>query len=199
MGRNSTNTTLIDETLTIKIKDLKRFDYLKYSEVRAGVLKWSSSFGYQSEVNISVNNNNSILTISYKLNGNPICYSVPIIYINSNLGKGKIPLFICPMTNKRCRNLYLLNGYFAHRTSSNNAMYESQTQSKHYRFLDKNFGKVFKLDSYYQTIYSKHFKTHYNNKPTRRYLSILKSIKLAELNSPKFDYFLTKGDNKGDL
>lgn len=176
MGRHSTNRVVIDEALKLKTKDLKRFGYLKEFSVITGVMCWSSNFGNKSEINLSLNNYNNLLTLSYKSNGKAIRYDVQIIYITSNLGKGQIPLFICPATNKKCRNLYLVNGYFLHRTASKNVIYDSQTQSKYYRFLDKNFGKAFKVEAYYREIYSKHFKTHYKGKLTKRYKMLLNKI-----------------------
>ena len=59
-------------------------------------------------------------------------------------------------------------------------MYESQTKSKSWRQMDKVYGSYFKLDELYEELYSKHFKTHYNSKPTKRYLSLLNKISQAE-------------------
>ena len=59
-------------------------------------------------------------------------------------------------------------------------MYESQTKSKSWRLMDKVYGSYFKLDELYEELYSKHFKTHYNGKPTKRYLKLLEQINRAE-------------------
>ncbi len=47
--------------------------------------------------------------------------------------------------------------------------------------MDKVYGSYFKLDKLYEELYSKHFKTHYNGKPTRRYLKIMQQINKIEL------------------
>ena len=59
-------------------------------------------------------------------------------------------------------------------------MYDSQTKSKKWRLCDRLYGSYFKLDKLYKELYSKHFKTHYKGKPTRRYLKIIQQIKKEE-------------------
>ena len=59
-------------------------------------------------------------------------------------------------------------------------MYDSQTKSKSWRNLDKEFGVIFKTEKLYDKIYSKHFKTHYKGKPTKRYLRLMDQIKKIE-------------------
>lgn len=59
-------------------------------------------------------------------------------------------------------------------------MYEQQTKSHKARNLDKTFGKLFKAEDLHEKIYSKHFKSHYAGKPTKKYLQLLKGIKQTE-------------------
>ena len=59
-------------------------------------------------------------------------------------------------------------------------MYESQTQSKKYRQLDKTFGAYFKSDNLYSELFKKHFKRSYAGKPTKKYLRIMEQIQKAE-------------------
>ncbi len=94
----------------------------------------------------------------------------------SNLGKGLIWYFLCPETNKRCRKLYSIGGYFLHREAFKGCMYESQTQSKKYRQLDKTLGAYFRTDDLYSQLYQKHFKKTYAGKPTKKYLKLIKQI-----------------------
>ena len=46
--------------------------------------------------------------------------------------------------------------------------------------MDRVYGSYFELDNLYEELYSKHFKTHYNGKPTKRYLKLLKQINKVE-------------------
>lgn len=64
-----------------------------------------------------------------------------------------------------------------HREAFNGCMYESQTQSKNYRQLDKTLGAFFKSDNLYSELYKKHFKKWYAGKPTKKYLRIMEEIK----------------------
>ena len=58
-------------------------------------------------------------------------------------------------------------------------MYETQTQSKKYRQLDKTLGAYLKEDELYSQLYQKHFKKTYAGKPTKKYLRIIEQIQKA--------------------
>ena len=118
------------------------------------------------------------IELDYKYSDEPRNYKVRLVSIPSNLGKGLIWYFLCPETNKRCRKLYSIGGYFLHREAFNGCMYE--TQSKKYRQLDKSLGAFFKTDDLYSQLYQKHFKKTYAGKPTKKYLRILEQIQKAE-------------------
>jgi hypothetical protein len=59
-------------------------------------------------------------------------------------------------------------------------MYETQTQSKKYRQLDKTLGAYFKSDNLYSELYKKNFKKSYAGKPTKKYLKLTQQIQKAE-------------------
>jgi hypothetical protein len=59
-------------------------------------------------------------------------------------------------------------------------MYETQTQSKKYRQIDKTLGAYFKSDNLYRQLDKKNFKKTHSGKPTKRYLQIMEQIKKAE-------------------
>lgn len=103
-----------------------------------------------------------------------------MISVPSNLGKGLIWYFLCPNTYKQCRKLYQIQGYFLHRETFKSCYYEKQIQSKYARSLEKNLGAWFKSDKLYSELYSKHFRSQYNGKPTKRYMKLMKQIKEAE-------------------
>lgn len=63
-------------------------------------------------------------------------------------------------------------------------MYESQTYSKKWRQIERVYGAYFDSDKYYSELHSKHFKTHYNGKPTKRYLKLMQKINEGD----KIDY-----------
>jgi hypothetical protein len=118
--------------------------------------------------------------LNYKYNDEPRKYKVLLVSIPSNLGKGKIWYFLCPQTLKRFRKLYSISGYFLHREAFNGYMYSSQTKSKKWRQIEKVYGCYFDSEKHYRELYSKHFKTHYKGKPTKRYLRLMHQINKAE-------------------
>ena len=182
MAKPYTFPTLYDELLYLSITKLKEWGYLKPNQKKWGNVTWSRNGKETASFAIFVNTQDEHPTIKFKYSykGEPYNYSYYLTSIPSNLGKGRIWYFICPITNKRCRKLYLLNGRFAHREAFTGCLYEKQTQSKFYRYLDKTFGAYFKVDDLYEELHKKYFKRTYAGKPTKRYLEILKQIEKAE-------------------
>jgi len=147
-----------------------------------GTLNWSINGNPTGSISIEVNtiNHPYYITLNYNYNDEPRNYRVYFVSTPSNLGKGEILYFLCPHTNKKCRKLYSIGGYFLHRNAFNGVMYESQIVSKKWRDLDKNFGAYFKTDQLYFELHSKHFTKYYKGKPTKKYLRILEQLKRAE-------------------
>ena len=46
--------------------------------------------------------------------------------------------------------------------------------------MEKVYGSYFEIDRLYEELYSKHFKTHYNGKPTKKYIKLMNLISEAE-------------------
>ena len=55
-----------------------------------------------------------------------------------------------------------------------------QVESKNWRQMSRLYGSYFKLDKLYEQLYSKHFKTHYNGKRTKKYIKLMNLISEAE-------------------
>lgn len=181
MPKPHTFPTLYDEVKTISISFLTKQGYLKPNQWQSGTITWSRNGNKTGSISIEVNTQaeSSYLELDYKCNETPINYRVQLISALSNLGKGFVWYFVCPHTGKRCRKLYLDNTYFYHR-SAFRGMYESQTQSKKYRELEKTLGVYFRADKIYEQIYKKHFKRQYAGKPTKKYLKLTRQIQRAE-------------------
>lgn len=178
--------TLYNEALKLNISKLKDWGYLKPAQFKAGTLNWKQ-YGNDAG-SISVRGNTTTeqpyIELEYKYKGEPRNYKVLLVYTRSNLGKGKVWYFLCPKTLKRCRVLYLIGGYFYHRSAFKGCMYESQTQTKGYRQLDKTIGAYFRAEMYYEQINRKHFKKTYAGKPTLKYLELIKRIQKSEQLPP---------------
>lgn len=182
MPKPHTFPTLYNEALQISISKLKGWGYLDPEQFKSGTLNWSRNGNKTGSISIKVNTHSEqpYIELDYKYRDEPRSYKVSLVSMPSNLGKGLIWYFLCPQTNKRCRKLYSIGGYFLHREAFNGCMYETQTQSKKYRQLDKTLGAYFKTDDLYSQLYQKHFKKTYAGKPTKKYFRIMEQIQEAE-------------------
>ena len=182
MPKPHTFPTLYNEALQIDISKLKGWGYFKPKQIKSGTLTWSRNGNPTGSISIQVNTKSEqpYIELDYKYGDEPRNYKVYLTSTPSNLNRGKIWYFLCPQTKKRCRKLYSIGGYFLHREAFSGCMYETQTQSKKYRQLDKTFGAYFKIDNLYSELYKKNFKKTYAGKPTKRYLRIMEQIQKAE-------------------
>ena len=182
MPKPHTFPTLYNEALQISISKLKEWEYLNPEQIKSGTITWSRNGSQTGSISIKVNTHSEqpYIELDYKYRDEPRNYKVSLVSKPSNLGKGLIWYFLCPQTNKRCRKLYSIGGYFLHREAFNGCMYETQTQSKKYRELDKTLGAYFRTDDLYSQLNQKHFKKYYAGKPTKRYLRIMEQIQKAE-------------------
>jgi hypothetical protein len=158
---------------------LKGWGYLDPEQIKSGTLNWSRSGNLIGRISINVNTQceQPYIELDYKYSDDLRNYKVYLTSTLSNLNKGKIWYFVCPETKKRCRKLYSIGGYFLHREAFNGCMYETQTQSKKYRELNKTIGAHIKIDNLCSELYKKHFKRWYAGKPTQKYLRIMEQIK----------------------
>ena len=182
MPKPHTFPTLYNEALQIHISKLKGWGYLDPEQIKSGTLNWSRNGSQTGSISIKVNTKSEqpYIELDYKYRDEPRNYKVYLTSTPSNLNRGEIWYFICPQTKKRCRKLYSIGGYFLHREAFNGCMYETQTQSKKYRQLDKTLGAYFEIDNLYEELYKKNFKKTYAGKPTKRYLRIMEQIQKAE-------------------
>jgi len=184
MPAYSTFPTLLDEVKQISITKLKEFGFMEPDSFKSGQLTWSRRGQEVGSINIFVYLQDSpFAELSYTYNKEEqIKYKIDLVSVASNLGIGKIWYFVCPHTGKRCRKLYGAGKYFLHRDAYPNAMYECQTYSKKGRYFDKICKIMNGSDKLYEELYSKHFKTHYAGKPTRRYKEILSKLEYIRQN-----------------
>ena len=194
MGRYGNYPTTVEDCLTFRLKSLTENNstYLTSYGTRKGVTSWSTNGNVHSTINIEVTHSeyDTYIIFDYRCNGEPKRYKVNLVSRVSNLGKGLIWFFVCPSTGKLCRKLYLNSGYFLHRTALKNLMYSKQIESKKFRNISKVFGAYFIRDEVYSELYKKYFKTHYNGKPTKRYLRLKNQIDIAESFPPNMEEIL---------
>ncbi len=162
----------------------------------SGSINWTRRGETTGTVDIAVNlfGEGGYIELHYTFNKTEqINYRVDLVQIPSNLGKGKVWYFVCPLTGERCRTLYLTDKYFASRKAHTGTLYESQTHSKHYRWIDKTFGPELKLDGVYDQVYKRYAKKHYRGKPTpkmRKALILERAYDISKGRTPKsFDEY----------
>lgn len=178
MPKQHTFPRLFNELKTVTISLLRKEGYLKPDCVVTGTVYWTRGNERTGTISVKaiMEKGNQCIILDYNYNDKPINYTVQLVSMPSNIGKGVIWYFICPHTRKRCRKLYLSNGYFYHRDAIRGCMYETQTYSQYSRFLCGQYDKLFASDNAYKQLYSKYFTKQYNGKPTKKYLRILKQI-----------------------
>ena len=103
--------------LQLKVSELKKWEYLNPNKIQSGTITWNRNGNKTGSISITVitSKKNPFVEFSYTYNDNSRNYKVKLISVPSNLGKGIIWYFLCPKTNKRCRILYSISGYFYHR------------------------------------------------------------------------------------
>ena len=178
MPKYSTFPTLYNEVLTLNISKLRQWGYLDPAQIKSGNVLWSRNKNNIGQISIKADtySQKPYIELDYKYKNEPRKYKIYLTVVPSNLNKGEIWYFICPITNKRCRLLYCIDGYFLHREAFKGCFYETQTRSKQYREYKKTFDTVFDVEELYNELDKKYFKKTYSGKPTKRYLKILKRI-----------------------
>ncbi|MBC7845519.1 MAG: hypothetical protein H7Y10_03405 [Flavobacterium sp.] len=184
MPRIANYPTAVEDSLTFRLKSLTENNnsYLNSYGIRAGTTNWTRNGKPYASIGITVTHTevNTFIKFGYNTGGEHISYRVNLISKSSNLGKGKVWFFVCPITGKCCRKLHLKGTYFLHRTAHKGLMYEKQLQSKKNRDMLGIFDKAVLSDEVYEERYKKYFKTHYNGKETKRYKKLSYKIKTAE-------------------
>ncbi|AKD53798.1 hypothetical protein [Spirosoma radiotolerans] len=182
MSRSSTYKDNYNDLLKFSLADLKRHGYMV--GWFSAALTWTRNGNKRATINIVVNLNllqqGNYVQLDYTVDSRPISYRIKLIQIPSNLGKGFVWYFICPLTGERCRTLYKAGDYFSSRKAQRGTLYESQTYSKHYRWIDKTFGPDFKLDAAYDELFKPYVKKHYRNKPTPKAKKVLRWTEIAD-------------------
>lgn len=151
---------IIDYLKRFTIADLKKLGYFVPGGVVSGVLTWGEGDN-KSSIRATMDNARMVLSLHYVVNQEKqMHYNVTIIEREANLGKGVVRFFLCPITYKPCRKLYLYDGVFVSRRVLRGAMYRSQTKSK----LDRVMPPGFAADDFIP--YKRYGKTHYRGKIT---------------------------------
>lgn len=155
MGRNTTGAISVNQCLFINVNF-----YLKF--IRNNVFPFAGTSSWNTGASItfflSKNETGLSLELSYsktiKEEKENFNYKVKIVSVPSNLGKGNNYYFICPISGKRCKILYMAYGsnYFKCRTAYQNRIYyPCQLSSR----LNVNNDIYWRVERQLKTLYPK--------------------------------------------
>lgn len=171
---------ILDDTIKLNISDFSQWGYLNPDNPKSGIIKFlfDEVVGFELKVVTNHLKHSHSVVIEFLLDDLVCTQVLCITYLHSNLGKGSVPYFLCPKTNKLCRKLYLYNSKFTSRESIPNGIYQSQCTNKSIRHLQKHLEKLRRIDSYNKLLCKKYFKCTYSEKPTKLYKRILNEFKM---------------------
>lgn len=187
MGRYSTGAQTVNAIQRLEISVLKKlgyFDFFKQNIYGYHTQQLSWSNGSVIGIETHHTKEGSFLVLNYTVTDNrtgektAMNYKVHIEFKPSNLGKGYVLYFICPVSFRRCRILYRAYGstYFKAREAYQNRLYyQAQTSSKKYQIIDRFTNVRDKVEGFWQI--KKRNQTTFKGQPTK---SSLKYIALVE-------------------
>lgn len=124
---------MINDYLALSVTDCKRLGYFKPHAKTSGTVNFTrggsciASIGFATDTTQTV----PVALFSYTYNGTPVDYFLTLRFTPSHLNNGTgYYLFVCPVTGRSCRKLYLIGGRFVSRFALGKTLYESQTKSR---------------------------------------------------------------------
>ena len=139
--------------MRMELRWLLNNGYFRPGESISSTLSWTGG----STVSIGARNINGeiSLRLSYSITKpsgekQSLNYTIDLVEVPSNLGKGKLLFFICPETGKKCRILYSAYGsplFKSREAYSYKLYYEIQTSSKLYLHTTRYFTLEKRLES----------------------------------------------------
>lgn len=181
MGRHSTGAQTIGQALRIELSYLLKQGYIKKGYGYTGLMSWNN--GSNISVKTLYTDKEKYVQLTYSNKSNHFDYKIELITIPSNLGKGELLYFVCPVTYKPCRILYLAynSEIFKSRSAYKNRIYyDQQIDSK----LNRHINRYFELEKRLEKHTTKIKKTHYKGNKTRT----LKKFERLQTSIEKEDF-----------
>ncbi len=126
---------IIEDYLKLTIKSIKR-EMFRPRDVTTGVYSWTRNGIQYASVGVGVDLRGvPVLYLSFIHDGDNVEQTIRLMFKHSNLNPEAdfgYYYFVCPVTGKCCRNLYLVNGRFVSRFAFR-PMYRKQVMSKRER------------------------------------------------------------------
>lgn len=166
-----------DDLKQLTLADLKRYGLMIPQRQCSATISWTRRGETTGTigVTVSLSGTGGYVELAYTYDHqDQMKYRVALVQQPSNLGKGSVWYFICPLTGERCRTLYQVGRYFASRKAQPATLYESQTYSKKYREISKTYGPVLQVDNAFNELFKPYTKVFYRGKPTPKAKKVLK-------------------------
>jgi len=170
----------VDECRKLDIKVFTNPHIISKNLNYKGVLSWRTENGDNLDkigVEVNLSSEEGYVRLNYfvksGINYKEIDYKINLVSVKSNLGKGEIYYFLCPMTDLRCRILYMAYGsdYFKSRFAYRNRIYyDCQTYSHKLYSVNRYF---YLKDKYERTI-KINYRKSYRGMKTRSFEKIEK-------------------------
>jgi hypothetical protein len=164
----------VKSSLRLELKTLLKRGLLKEGQVLLSDYSWTSGANIKVLGSWKGNDKHFRLVYNHTDNeGNKITYdyNVQLETVKSNLGKGEVLYFVCPVSGKRCRTLFSAYNsalFKAKAAFKNRIYYNCQRQSKYNYWLTRYWDLKKELEE----LENKPYRESYNNKPTRTHLRI---------------------------
>ncbi len=155
MGRPSTGAWTVYESLRIELPYLLKHSCIKKGFQLQFTLNWSDQRGRPSGAISCTSSYLSkpedmyvelIYTFTSNKDGTQTDhrYKVPLCEVDSNLGKGKVLYFLCPVSGKKCRILYKAydSQIFKGREAYTNRLYYDCQQSSKLNKYNDNYWRI---------------------------------------------------------
>lgn len=173
MPRLPTFPDCIDEVEQISIADLKRFGLLRPKGLEMQKEVVSTGYYREMRMRISVNLISKLVMLEFAVGDNKSTQLIRLESRPSNLGKGQVWYFVCPVSNRLCRKLYMLEDQFLSRFAYPGVMYSSQIEKKTFRGLRSALELAEKRKQAIETLKRKYAKPFYRGKPTTSFRRLL--------------------------
>lgn len=151
MPYNYQGITTAEAKIKLDINGLFREGYIKKDKLTWGTITWTSRFRSDSTIRFECiySDFSKNFRVIYDFGSNHkevkhYDYYIGITVIKSNLGKGEVPYFICPVTNTKCRILYLSYEtlmFCSRKAFGKKFFYECQIQSKRW-YANERYHKI---------------------------------------------------------
>lgn len=191
MGRWSTGAMTTRECRRIELKFLIRDGYFKKGYYTRGVLSWTG--GGSIIIICDLRKSSGYVQLLYSLTNSKgeseeYDYKIYLEKVSSNLGKGDIYYFLCPISGKRCRILYQAydSQYFKCRDAYRNRIYyPMQVSSKKSVYNDR----YWELDRQLKQEYKRRHTETYNGLVTKRAIRIQR-LELKQMDADRMRWSL---------